>query len=217
MQRFADRKNAGQALARELSEYEDREDVVVLGLPRGGIPVAFEVAKALRAPLDVFVVRKLGAPGNPELAMGAIASGGARVMNEEVGHRMHISEEAIERVVEKEREKLEKRERIYRGARPGVDLENKTVILVDDGLATGATMRATVTALREYKPEKIVVAVPTAPPETCSKFEDKVDDIICLSTPRLFFGVGGAYQDFSQTTNEEVRTLLKKAEELQGS
>lgn len=213
MPQFTDRRDAGQKLARELSEYANQEDVIVLGLPRGGIPVAFEVAKALEAPLDVFVVRKLGAPGNPELAMGAIASGGVRVMNEGVVDRLAISDESIEQTVEKEREKLQKREEIYRGARPEIELGGKTVILVDDGLATGATMRAAVSALREHDPEKIVMAVPTAPPESCAELGEMVDENICLTTPRPFFGVGGAYQDFSQTTNEEVRDFLERADE----
>lgn len=217
MARFADRHEAGQELAQELSDYTDREEVVVLGLPRGGVPVAFEVAKALRVPLDVFVVRKLGAPGNPELAMGAIASGGVRVMNAGVVNRLGVSNEAIERVTEQEREKLNEREEIYRGARPGVDLAGKTVILIDDGLATGATMRAAVSALREHKPEKVVLAVPTAPAETCAEFEKLVDENVCLTTPRPFFGVGGAYRDFSQTTNEQVRHFLERAHELMGA
>ena len=212
MKRFTDRREAGRRLAEALSGYEDREDVVVLGLPRGGVPVAFEVAKALRAPLDVFVVRKLGVPRNRELAMGAVASGGVRVLNEDVVRNMSISDEAIERVTEKEREKLEEREETYRGARPEVGLEGKTVLLVDDGLATGATMRAAVNALRERKPHKIVVAVPTAPSRTCSKFKEIVDEITCLTTPRPFFGVGGAYHDFSQTTNEEVRDYLQRGD-----
>jgi predicted phosphoribosyltransferase len=213
MERFTDRRDAGQRLAGELSEYANQEDVVVLGLPRGGVPVAFEVSKALHAPLDVFVVRKLGAPGNPELAMGAIASGGVRVVNAGVVDRLGISDEAIERVTEEERAKLQQREEVYRGARPGVDLEGKTVILVDDGLATGATMRAAVSALREHGPRKIVMAVPTAPPETCAEFDEVVDESICLTTPYPFFGVGGAYQDFSQTTNEEVRDFLQRADQ----
>lgn len=175
--------------------------------------MAFEVAKALDAPLDVFVVRKLGAPGNPELAMGAIASGDVRVMNEGVVDRLAISDESIEQTVEQEREKLQKREEVYRGARPEVQLGGKTVILVDDGLATGATMRAAVSALREHNPEKIVMAVPAGPPETCAEFEEMVDESICLTTPRPFLGVGGAYQDFSQTTNEEVRGFLERADE----
>ncbi len=212
MTQFADRREAGQQLAEALSAYAGREDLVVLGLPRGGVPVAFEVARALHAPLDVFVVRKLGVPGNPELAMGAIASGGVGVLNRGVVRRMGISDDAIERVAEEERQKLEERERIYRGARPDVDPQGKTVLLVDDGLATGATMRAAVNALREHEPQEIVVAVPTAPPDTCSDFEDVADEVVCVTTPRPFFGVGGAYQDFSQTTNEEVRDLLERAE-----
>lgn len=216
MAAFTDRREAGQELAQALSEYAGRDDVVVLGLPRGGVPVAFEVARALEVPLDVFVVRKLGAPQNPELAMGAIASGGVRVMNEDVVGRMGVSDETIERVADKELGKLEKREEIYRGARPGVELGGKTVLLVDDGLATGATMRAAVSALREREPEKIVVAVPTAPAETCADFEDEADEVVCLTTPRPFFGVGGAYDVFSQTSNEKVRELLEEAESLLG-
>lgn len=214
MPQFRDRRDAGQQLAQELAEYANRKDVIVLGLPRGGVPVAFEVAKALEAPLDVFVVRKLGAPGNPELAMGAIASGDVRVMNEGVVDRLAISDGSIEQVVEKEREKLQKRGEIYRGARPEGELGGKTVILVDDGLATGATMRAAVSALQEHDPEKIVMTVPTAPPETCAELEEMVDKSICLTMPRPFFGVGGAYQDFSQTTNEEVRDFLERADEF---
>ena len=208
---FQNRREAGQALAQELSDYADRDDVVILGLPRGGVPVAYEVAEALGAPLDVFVVRKLGVPRNPELAMGAIASGDVRVTNDDVLRMSGVSDEQIERVVEEERQKLKDREEIYRGARPRVDLKGKTVLLIDDGLATGATMRAAVRALHEHNPETIIVAVPTAPPETCSEFEDLVSDIICLETPRSFMGVGGAYRDFSQTTNEQVRELLEKA------
>ncbi len=211
---FKNRKEAGQQLAQELSEYAGREDVVVLGLPRGGVPVAFEVAKALEAPLDVFVVRKLGLPGRPELAMGAIASGDVRVMNDDVLRMSDVSDEMIENVIEKERDKLKEREVTYRGARPGIDLEDKTVLLMDDGLATGATMRAAVSALREHNPKKIVAAVPTSPAETCSELEEMVDAIVCLTTPRVFMGVGGAYRDFSQTTNQEVRELLEKAAEM---
>jgi putative phosphoribosyl transferase len=211
MRSFKDRKEAGQRLAQELSTYEGRDDVVVLGLPRGGVPVAFEVARALSAPLDVYVVRKLGVPSNPELAMGAIASGDVRVMNEDVVRRAGVSEQAIERVAERERAELKERERTYRGARPEIDLVGKIIILVDDGLATGATMRAAVRALRKLDPAKIVVAVPTAPAETCAKFREMVDEVVCLVTPRPFFGVGGSYADFSQTTNEEVRRFLKQA------
>ena len=214
MSEFADRTDAGRRLAQELSEYEDREDTVVLGLPRGGVPVAFEVTRKLEAPLDVFVVRKLGVPGNPELAMGAIASGGVRVVNEEVVSSTRISDQQIERVSQEEEEELERREQTYRGARPGLSLEGKVVLLVDDGLATGATMRAAINALREHRPREIVVAVPTGPAETCSELEGMVDEVICLTTPSPFFGVGGSYQDFSQTTDEEVRDLLERADEL---
>jgi predicted phosphoribosyltransferase len=213
---YEDRRDAGRQLADALARYAGRPDVVVLGLPRGGVPVAFEVAKALRAPLDVFLVRKLGAPGDPELAMGAIASGGVRVMNWDVVRGMRISDDAVERVARKEWEKLKAREETYRGARPGVDLAGKTVILVDDGLATGATMRAAVKALREREPRQIVVAVPTAPASVCSELEQMVDEIICLETPRRFAGVGGAYAVFSQTTDEQVRDMLERAGEKLG-
>jgi putative phosphoribosyl transferase len=213
---FQDRQDAGRQLAQALSDYADRDDVVVLGLPRGGVPVAFEVARELDAPLDVFVVRKLGLPRNPELAMGAIASGGVRVMNEDVVRQTGVSDEDIERVAEEEREELKEREEIYRGARPSVDLEDTTVVLIDDGMATGATMRAAVQALREHHPEMIVVAVPTAPPETCSEFEGVADRLVCLETPRSFMGVGGSYRQFGQTTNEEVRDLLERAGEFGG-
>jgi putative phosphoribosyl transferase len=208
---FENRREAGQQLAQALSAYAGREDLVVLGLPRGGVPVAFEVAKALGAPLDVFIVRKLGVPWNPELAMGAIASGGVRVMNQDVVRGTGVTHEEIERVVEQETRELEERERIFRGARPTVDVKDKTVILVDDGLATGATMRAAVRAVRARGAAHIVVAVPTAPQETCSEFESLVDDVICLVTPRPFLGVGGAYRHFAQTTNDEVRDLLARA------
>ena len=214
MNKFTDRKDAGRKLARALQKYEGRKNLIVLGLPRGGVPVAYEVAKALSCPLDVFLVRKLGTPQNPELAMGAIASGNVRVMNEDVVRRSGVSEEEINRVAEKEREALQKREDRYRGARPGIDLKGKTIILVDDGLATGATMRAAVRALKEHQPEKIVAAVPTAPPNTCQAFESEVQEIICLEKPRPFFGVGGSYQNFSQTSNEEVRQYLEQAEKM---
>lgn len=213
MATFRDRGEAGRKLAQELSEYSDRDDVVVLGLPRGGVPVAFEVAQELQAPLDVFVVRKLGVPGHRELAMGAIASGGAKVLNQDVIDSLRIGDEAIERVAEREREELKRRERAYRGARPQVALDGREVILVDDGLATGATMRAAVSALRERDPASIVVAVPTAPPETCQSFKNRVDHVVCLTTPRPFFGVSGSYRNFSQTSNEEVRALLERASE----
>jgi predicted phosphoribosyltransferase len=208
---YQDRRDAGRKLADELLEYADRSDVVVLGLPRGGVPVAYEVAEALDAPLDIFTVRKLGVPGREELAMGAIASGGVRVLNEDVIRSLNISQSQIDAVADEEWEELERREEAYRGDRSRPDLEDQIVILVDDGLATGASMRAAVTALREYDPHRIVVAVPTAPSETCAEFEDLVDEVICASTPSFFMGVGGSYRDFSQTTDKEVRELLRKA------
>jgi len=211
MAQFRDRNDAGRQLAEQLSSYADREDVVVLGLPRGGVPVAFEVAKALDAPLDIFVVRKLGVPGHRELAMGAIASGGVRVLNESVIQTLNIAQSVIEDVARREQQELERRERVYRGDQPRPELEGRTVILVDDGLATGASMHAAVKALRLRDPGRIVVAVPTAPPETCKDFEDEVDQVVCLITPRPFFGVGGSYADFSQTTDQEVREILNQA------
>jgi len=209
---FENRRDAGKQLAKELSEFKGQNDAIVLGLPRGGIPVAYEVAKALELPLDVFIVRKLGVPGQPELAMGAIASGDIKVMNESVVRNAGISDQQIEEVAHKEKEELKKREKAYRGARPDIDLQGKTVLIVDDGLATGASMRAAISALREHNPKKIIAAIPTAPRDTCQEFESEVDQIICLRTPSPFWGVGGSYQNFSQTTNEEVRTFLNKAE-----
>ncbi|MEW6497146.1 MAG: phosphoribosyltransferase [Cyanobacteriota bacterium] len=208
---FKNRKAAGQVLAKELTTYANRPDVVVLALPRGGVPVAFEVAKALNAPLDVFVVRKLGVPGQEELAMGAIASGGVRVLNKDVVEPRHLSEETINQVAAKEQQELERRERLYRDDRPAPDLQGRTVILIDDGLATGATMRAAVKALRQQQPAQIVIGVPISSPDTCHEFEDEVDKIVCAMTPRPFYSVGLWYDDFSQTTDEEVRDLLKQA------
>lgn len=210
---FQDRRDAGKKLAGELSHYAGCQDVLVLGLPRGGVPVAFEVAKALGAPLDVFLVRKLGVPGHRELAMGAIASGDVQVRNPEVINMINISEQQIEQVADRERQELERRERAYRGARPQPEMQGQTVILVDDGLATGASMRAAVAALRERNPKNVVVAVPTAAPETCAEFEDEVDEVVCATTPQPFFGVGAWYADFAQTTDEEVRQLLREAQE----
>jgi predicted phosphoribosyltransferase len=206
---FRDRKDAGRRLAEDLMEYAPREDVVVLGLPRGGVPVAYEVANALGAPLDIFLVRKLGLPGHEELAMGAIASGGVRVLNPEVVQALDIPERVIDAVAQREQNELERREKAYRGDRPKPELEGKTVILIDDGLATGASMRAAVAGLRVQHPAKIIVAVPTAAPETCEAFEDTVDEIVCATTPQPFYGVGIWYQDFAQVTDEEVRQLLQ--------
>jgi putative phosphoribosyl transferase len=198
-------------LAERLKAYANRSDVVVLALPRGGVPVAVEVAAALRAPVDVFVVRKLGTPGQPELAMGAIASGGARVLNDDVVKLLNLTAGAIDRVAETEQRELERRERLYRDHRPFPNLADQVVILVDDGLATGSSMRAAVKALRQQRPAKIVVAVPAAAPETCDEFKDEVDEIVCATTPDPFYAVGLWYEDFSQTTDEEVRDLLARS------
>ena len=205
---FQDRREAGRMLASRLSTYADRPDVVVLALPRGGVPVAYEVAKALHAPMDVFLVRKLGVPGHEEYAMGAMASGGVRVLNRDVVEALHIPNEVVEQVIAREQRELERREREYRGDRPFPDLRGKTVILVDDGLATGSTMLAAVTALRQKQPARIVVAVPVGSPETCDAFRDHVDEIVCAITPDPLYGVGLWYTDFSQTSDDEVRKLL---------
>jgi len=211
MTTFKNRTQAGKELARRLSKYAHREDVVVLGLARGGLTVAFEVAQALDAPLDVFIVRKLGVPGHRELAMGAIASGGVRVLNQSVINSLNIPGDQIENVAAQEQRELERREREYRGEAERLDVTGKTAILVDDGLATGASMRAAVQALRQRHPERIVVAVPAAAPSVCREFEAQVDEVICLITPEPFFGVGAWYEDFSQTTDREVRRLLEAA------
>jgi predicted phosphoribosyltransferase len=208
---FRDRKEAGRRLAAELRKYAGQRDVVVLALPRGGVPVASEVARALGAPLDVFVVRKVGVPWHEELAMGAIASGGVRLLNEELIRVYRIDPADVEMVMRREQAELERRERLYRGGRPFPDLRNKTVILVDDGLATGSTMRVAVEALRKEGPARIVVAVPVASPETCDAFRDVADDIVCAMTPEPFYAVGIWYDDFSQTTDEEVHELLASA------
>jgi predicted phosphoribosyltransferase len=184
--------------------------VIVLALPRGGVPVAFEVARALHAPLDVFLVRKLGLPGHEEFAMGAIASGGVRVLNEDVVRALRIPENVIEAVSAAEQRELERRERLYRGDRPPPAVRGRTVILVDDGLATGSTMRAALTALRRQGAARIVVAVPIGAPETCAEFEREADDVICARTPEPFYAVGLWYGDFSQTTDEEVHDLLEQ-------
>ncbi len=208
---FRDRTEAGQLLAAQLRAYAHRPDVLVLGLPRGGVPVAYEVAQALHAPLDVFVVRKLGLPGQEELAVGAIASGGARVLNNEVVRALEIPDEEIDSLAAQEQAELERRERVYRGDRPWPDLHGRVVILVDDGLATGSTMRAAVAALRHQEPARIVVAVPVAAPETCQEFQSIADEIVCLQTPYPFYAVGLWYRDFGQTTDEQVRVLLDQS------
>jgi predicted phosphoribosyltransferase len=208
---FRDRREAGRVLAESLHKYADRRDVIVLGLPRGGVPVAFEVASALRVPLDIFIVRKLGVPGFEELAMGAIASGGARVVNKAVLAQIPNADEALRLATEIEVREMERREAEYRGARDPLDLTGKTVILVDDGLATGATMRAATKALRQHHVARCVVAVPVAPPDTYAYLEDEVDEIICLATPAHFRAVGQFYDDFTQTSDQDVRDLLANA------
>ena len=208
---FRNRTEAGQLLARKLRRYADRPDVIVLALPRGGVPVASEVARALRAPLDVFLVRKLGVPGQEELAMGAIATGGVKVLNEDVVRALKIPQRVIDSVAAQEARELERRERLYRGDRPAPDVNGRTVILVDDGLATGSSMRAAVAALRQKNPRRIVVAVPIAAAATCREFEAEVDEIVCYQTPEPFYSVGLWYEDFSQTTDEEIRQLLERS------
>jgi putative phosphoribosyl transferase len=208
---FRDRAEAGRMLAETLREYADRKDVVVLALPRGGVPVGYEVAKALNAPLDVFVVRKLGLPGQEELAMGAIASGGVRVLNRELISALGIPDEMVEEVTQEEQRELERREREYRDGRPPIDVRGRTVILVDDGLATGSSMRVAVLALKQKQPAQIVVAVPVAPRESCAEMESVADKVVCAVTPEPFWGVGQWYEDFSQTSDEEVRDLLRRA------
>ena len=211
---FQDRFEAGRFLASKLTQFANRPDVVVLALPRGGVPVGFEVAKALNAPLDVFVVRKLGLPGQPELAMGAIASGGVRVLNEDVVRALGIPDQLIDAVAAKEQSEVERREREYRDGRPPIDVRGRTVILVDDGLATGSSMRVAAAALRQKQPAQIVVAVPVASPATCAEFQSEVDKVICAVTPEPFWAVGQWYRDFSQTSDEEVRDLLRRAASL---
>src|SRR5437016_1286760 len=208
---FSDRTEAGRLLAEKLLKYAGRTDVIVLGLPRGGVPVAFEVAQRLGAPFDVFIVRKLGVPGFEELAVGAIASGGVRVLNADVMRAIPNADEVIESITAKETAELERREQHYREGRPAPDLRDRIVILVDDGLATGATMRAAVKALRQCGAARIVVAVPVGPPDTCHEIEEQADETVCLSMPEFFQAVGQYYEDFSQTTDEDVRQLLTSA------
>jgi putative phosphoribosyl transferase len=207
-QRFHDRREAGQLLARRLGDYKGRDNVVVLALPRGGVPVGYEIARELKAPLDVYVVRKLGVPWQPELAMGAIAGRGTEVLNGDVVAAYNIPPHVIRAVAEREGRELNRRLQEYRGSRPPLDLRDRTVILVDDGLATGSTMRAAVKAIRQEQPRAVIVAVPVAAAQTCREFEAEVDEIICLRTPPDFAAVGYWYEDFSQTTDLEVRELL---------
>jgi putative phosphoribosyl transferase len=211
VRRFRDRTEAGRVLATKLSAYANRSDVLVLGLPRGGVPVAFEVAAALHSSLVVFVVRKLGLPGQEELAMGAIATGGLRVLNEALVENLNIPEGVIDSASRVELKELERREQLYRGERPPLEVGGCVVILIDDGLATGSTMRAAVLALRQRQPARIVVAVPVAPLKTVIDFQTVADEIICLATPEWFDAVGSWYDDFSQITDEAVRDLLQRA------
>ena len=209
---FRDRREAGRLLAAKLSTYAGKPDIVVLGLPRGGVPVAFEVARALAAPLDVFLVRKLGVPGHEELAMGAVASGGVLVLNDDVIARLGIAPDEIDAVAAKETAELARREQLYRSGRTSPEFSGRTVILVDDGLATGATMRAAITALRQSGPARIIVAVPTAAPDICEEFKKQADEIVCYMTPAPFLAVGRWYEDFGQTTDDEVCALLAQAQ-----
>ena len=208
---FRDRADAGRQLLSGLGAYRGRPDLLVLGLPRGGIPVAYEVARGLGAPLDVFVVRKLGVPGQEELAMGAIATGGVRVVNRDVVDALRIPPDVLDRAAVEETRELERRERSYRGERPEPQVKGRTVILVDDGLATGSTMRAAVAALRQQGPARVIVAVPVAAPSTCAELGREVEEIVCLATPEPFMAVGRFYHDFSQTTDDEVRERLAAA------
>jgi putative phosphoribosyl transferase len=212
MTRYHDRTDAGQALALALGSYADNPDVRVLALPRGGVPVAFEVARALHAPLDVMLVRKLGLPDHEEYAMGAIASGGLVVLDRAVTARFGVSNEQISRTIARERQELERREHLYRGDRAPPKIGGRTVILVDDGLATGASMHAAVSALRKEHPKRIVVAVPIGASETCDAMRVAADDVVCAATPEPFLAIGLWYDDFSQTTDDEVRDLLERAE-----
>lgn len=208
---YHDRFEAGRVLATKLRAYADCQDVLILALPRGGIPVAYEVAKALHAPLDVFIVRKLGVPGHEELAMGALAVGGIRVLNSEIVQALQISEQAIQAVTEREQQELKRRERLYRGERPIPDVHGKIVVLIDDGLATGATMRVATKVLRQQHPSRLIIAVPVAAPSVCESFQKEADEIICVNMPEPFYGVGYWYEHFAQMTDEEAYNLLHQA------
>jgi len=208
---FVNRREAGEELAIKLTAYADRPEVLVLALPRGGVPVGFAVARALHVPLDVFLVRKLGVPGHEELAMGAVASGGVRVLNPDVVEMLRIPASLIDTVADRELQEIERREQQYRARRPAVEVQGRTLILVDDGLATGATMRAAVTALRQCRPARVIVAVPTAASETCADLRTEVDEVVSARTPEPFYAVGMWYDDFTQVSDEEVRDLLAAA------
>lgn len=208
---FANRKEAGQKLAKRLQAYAHRDDVIVLGTPRGGVPVAYEVATALNAPLDIFVLRKLGVPGHEELAFGAIASGGIRILEPDTVESFGLTSAQVERVTQAEMRELERRERAYRHGRPPLTVGGRTVILVDDGIATGASMRAAIQALRQMKPAALIIATPVAPHSSCNRLKREVDDVVCIEMPDLFFGVGQFYHDFSEVTDEEVIADLGRA------
>jgi predicted phosphoribosyltransferase len=211
-ERFRDRREAGRRLAERLQNYAGRNDTIVLGLPRGGVPVAYEVAGALHLPLDVFVVRKLGTPWHPELAMGALASGGVRVINQDLVRELNVPASEVERITQREQRELERRERLFRGNRPFPDVSGKTVLLIDDGLATGATMQVAVAALRQKGAQRVVVGVPVASPDTCDAFRDITDDIVCVFTPEPFYAVGFWYDDFGQMSDDEVHDLLDRGQ-----
>lgn len=213
---FRNRKEAGQRLASRLEKYANREDVIVLGVPRGGVPIAFEVAQALNLPLDIFVLRKLGVPGHEDLAFGAIGSGGVRVLNANMVEQLGISDLDIALVTRAEREELERREGVYRGNRSPLDVHGRTVILVDDGIATGSSLRAAIHALRPMKPAAIVIATPVAPPSTVRRLQHEVDELVCVEMPEPFYGVGQFYHDFSQVSDEEVNELLDHAFQQRG-
>jgi predicted phosphoribosyltransferase len=208
---FSDRAEAGRILASKLANYKGRANALILGLPRGGIPVAFEVGSALGLPVDVFVVRKLGVPGQEELAMGAIATGDVQVLNYAVVSGLRIGPATIEAVAQKEREELQRRERLYRGEQSPRPIEGKTIILVDDGIATGSTMRAAIAALRQIGPERIIVAAPVGAADTCRELSAEADEVICVETPATFYAISQFYRKFDQTTDEEVRDLLSRA------
>jgi putative phosphoribosyl transferase len=208
---FADRIEAGRKLAEQLKAYAGREDVIVLGVPRGGVPVAFEVATALKAPLDILVLRKLGVPWQEELAFGAIAQGGVRVLDRKIMQMLNLTTAEVERVAAKEQVELERREKAYRGDRPPLDVRGRTVVLVDDGIATGSSMRAAIAALRQMAPARIVLAVPVAPPSTCDRLRTEVDDLVCIDMPESFYAIGQFYLDFSPVGDREVTDLLARA------
>jgi len=211
---FANREEAGRVLADQLAQFRGRTDVIVLALPRGGVPVGYQIARQLQVPLDAIVVRKLGVPYQPELAMGAIASGGIRVLNGDIVRQMHLDDATIQAETRREREEMERRERAYRNDRPFPHLDARTVILVDDGLATGATMRAALQAVRQLGASRVIVAVPVAPPETARAFEREADEFYCLAEPKPFGAIGYWYSDFSQVDDETVRLLLERSSQV---